>query len=73
MHPPEIDPRYLHLATPPAAAAQWDLGSIAGPVVGGYIAAAVGLRGFFWVGPPLAFVLFGLLLWQTTRSERTSP
>jgi MFS family permease len=46
-----------------------DLGSIAGPVVGGYIAAAVGLRGFFWVGPPLAFALFGLLLWQTTRAR----
>jgi MFS family permease len=46
-----------------------DLGSITGPVVGGYIAAAVGLRGFFFVGPPLVYALFGLLLWWTTRVD----
>ncbi len=46
-----------------------DLGSIVGPVIGGYIAAAVGLRGFFWVGPPLTFALFALLLWQSARAK----
>jgi MFS family permease len=44
-----------------------DLGNVVGPVVGGYIAAAVGLRAFFWVGPPLVLALYGLLLWLTTR------
>jgi MFS family permease len=46
-----------------------DLGSIVGPAAGGLLAGAVGLRGFFWVGPPLTFLAFGLLLWQTTRAR----
>jgi predicted MFS family arabinose efflux permease len=44
-----------------------DLGSIVGPVAGGYLAAAVGLRAFFWVGPPLVLALYGLLLWLASR------
>jgi MFS transporter, DHA1 family, multidrug resistance protein len=47
-----------------------DLGGIVGPILGGYIAAAVGLRVFFWVGPPLVFAVFGLLLWVTLRGGR---
>lgn len=45
-----------------------DLGGIVGPVLGGYVAAAVGLRPFFWVGPPVVFAVFGLLLWATLRA-----
>ncbi len=44
-----------------------DLGGIAGPLLGGYVAAALGLRTFFWVAPPLTFAIFGLLFWQTQR------
>ncbi|MDQ3810331.1 MAG: MFS transporter, partial [Chloroflexota bacterium] len=50
-----------------------DLGGIVGPIAGGYIAAAVGLRAFFWVGPPLTFALFGLLFWYTTRAAEVAP
>jgi MFS family permease len=49
-----------------------DLGGIAGPIIGGYIAAAVGLRPFFWVGPPLMLVVFGLLMWPTIRGARSA-
>jgi predicted MFS family arabinose efflux permease len=47
-----------------------DLGGIVGPVLGGYVAAAVGLRPFFWVGPPVVFAIFGLLLWATLRAAQ---
>src|SRR5579884_3828636 len=47
-----------------------DLGGIVGPVLGGYIAAAVGLSPFFWVGPPAVFALFGVLFWATLRGAR---
>jgi MFS family permease len=47
-----------------------DLGGIIGPVLGGYIAAAVGLRPFFWVGPPLVFAVFAILFWATLRAAR---
>ncbi|HZR97216.1 MAG TPA: MFS transporter [Chloroflexota bacterium] len=47
-----------------------DLGGIVGPVLGGYIAAVVGLRQFFWVGPPLVFALFGFLFWATLRGAQ---
>ncbi|HEY7061057.1 MAG TPA: MFS transporter [Chloroflexota bacterium] len=49
-----------------------DLGGIVGPVLGGYVAAVVGLRPFFWVGPPATFVLFGVLMWLTLRAARPS-
>ena len=47
-----------------------DLGGIVGPILGGYLAAAVGLRPFFWVGPPLVFLVFGVLMWATLRAAQ---
>ncbi|HLI27712.1 MAG TPA: MFS transporter [Chloroflexota bacterium] len=50
-----------------------DLGVIVGPVIGGFLAGALGLRAFFWVGPPLVLALYGLLLWGLARGPRGLP
>jgi DHA1 family multidrug resistance protein-like MFS transporter len=51
-----------------------DLGGIVGPVAGGYIAAAVGLRTSFWVGPLAVLGLYAFLLWLASRgSDNLGP
>lgn len=50
-----------------------DLGVIVGPVAGGFLAGALGLRAFFWVGPPLVLALYALLQWLTLRGQRGLP
>jgi MFS family permease len=50
-----------------------DLGSVVGPILGGFIAAVVGLRAFFIVGPPLVLVVYLLLTWLTGRAAARAP
>src|SRR5262249_38631669 len=50
-----------------------DLGSVVGPALGGYIAAIVGLRAFFVVGPPLVLGVYLCLIWLTSRAASMQP
>jgi MFS family permease len=50
-----------------------DLGSVVGPILGGYIAAIVGLSPFFLVGPPLVLAVYLLLVWFTRRVAAAAP
>jgi DHA1 family multidrug resistance protein-like MFS transporter len=50
-----------------------DLGSIVGPILGGYVAAIVGLSAFFLVGPPLVLAVYLLLVWLTSRAAARAP
>jgi uncharacterized membrane protein YoaK (UPF0700 family) len=46
-----------------------DLGNIAGPLVGGVVARAVGLQGFWLVAPPLFLAFYYALLLPIGRLQ----
>ena len=66
----DIDPRQLSRGVASGVMnAAGDLGNIAGPLVGGVVARAVGLQGFWLVAPPLFLAFYYALLLPIGRLQ----
>ena len=66
----EIDPRRLSRGVASGLMnAAGDLGNIAGPLVGGVLARAVGLQGFWLVAPPLFLAFYYALVLPISRMQ----
>ena len=66
----DIDPRRLSRGVASGVMnAAGDLGNIVGPLVGGILAGAVGLQGFWLVTPPLCLAVYYALLLAIGRLQ----